>query len=214
MEGLDSGWSDYEPPPSTIAHAFRRYLVIPLKGKMDDSALRRVQRFQDDGLTRGPDLAGQAERHLLKLLAPSLPVPADVKYHPGSVPDRSIQDPADEKFDRIEGLALLADEQARVLPGQLETHTALVLLDSHLGLHAHQGEQFLKDRASAYKALPSGSHGQPHPSLLPSKAQKPPGPGGERLDEHILSGDAELSEAGVDSLIRSSTRLFERHHTR
>ena len=214
MEGLDSGWSDYEPSPSTIAHAFRPHPVIPLKGKMDDSTLSRLQGFQGDGLPRSSDLSGQAEGHLLELLPPSLPIPADVKYHPGSVPDRSSQDPADEKFDRIKGLALLADEQARVLPGELETHTALVLLGSHLGLDAHKGEQFLKDRASAHKPLPSGSHGQPHPSLLPTKAQKPPGPGGQRLDEHILSGDAEFSEARLDGLIESSTRLFRRHHAR
>ena len=48
---------------------------------MDDSALSRVQGFQDYGLPRGLYLSGQAEGHLLELLPPPLPIPPDVKCH-------------------------------------------------------------------------------------------------------------------------------------
>ena len=138
---------DDQPAIWLLALAVRLDVVARLEVLVDDFALERAHRLERDGPAvvdggLGRLVGGGPQRH-----SSSLAVAGGVDDDPLAGSLAAESDPVGDVLDRVDRLAVVADQQAEVLSDELAGNALLVLMDAHLSIDAGVGrnplQQFL-----------------------------------------------------------------------
>src|SRR5215208_1552781 len=107
---------------------------------MDDTPFRGVHGRHLDGPSLADGAAGSSMGHTLYCLDAALAVPLSIEHHTleeGTIPERGD---VDEILECIDGLALLAYEQGRVIRGDVCGDEPPCVVDLNTGFEAHSVE--------------------------------------------------------------------------
>src|SRR5215472_7834629 len=124
-----------------VAGGSRRDQRIVLERKMNDSAIARRHRVKRDGCVLTLGLLGHRQRHTMQLAAAALAVGLGVQRDRDAILYAPRKDAIDQVLERIECLAVAADQQTRAVALDREFDTLGIFLgDGDLALFGHQVE--------------------------------------------------------------------------
>src|SRR5579883_2040787 len=119
---------------------------------MDDAPVARRHRLERDGLALALGPLTHRQRHALQLLAAAGPIRRDVQSYRSRILDPAGDQAVDEILQRVEGLAVAADQNPRAVTLDIDMDRFIVGGQHGFGLRPHKVEDFL-DQPQRFPAL-------------------------------------------------------------